>query len=433
MPLPKLPQGVQVDWGHPLAKGLVGCWRFAERGGTKLYDLARHRQHATLQNSPLRTSGDRGPAVEFNGLTGYASTAQAFAFTDFTCIVRFKSSSGSAGARLADKNYATGFWLGRNALGGSNSWGGGVMETGSPYGRYVTLADGAWHQIASVRSGTTHTIYGDGGKVSTSGTVSGSACDSSAFTIAASNVISDFGGAQIDFVYLWARALTAREIAKVQEDPDAFLEGKRHFSSTVPSGPSAITGSSTWSWSNGTTTLTGAGALAGSSALSWSNGTSTLRGTGALGGTSAWSWSNGTSTLAGAGAMAGSCTWTFGQSGATSGTVSISGSAAWNFAGSATLTGAGALAGSAAWSWSPSGSLASGATLNGSASWSWSPTATLRGGAVLQGQIAWTWGATLGVTTAQVSTIIILPTWTATVDNRTWIEPLRNDTFTTLL
>jgi hypothetical protein len=113
--------------------------------------------------------------------------------------------------RIVDKNYPTGFWLGRNNT-TANSWGGGVEEALGPYGIYVTLPDGVWHQICSIRSGTTHTIVGDGGLVSTSNIVSSAAIDTTALEMGATGGLGEFGGA-IDDVRIYNRALSTQEVA----------------------------------------------------------------------------------------------------------------------------------------------------------------------------------------------------------------------------
>jgi len=45
----KPPIGAQIDWSHPLAKGLVGCWLMNEGGGAKIQDIAG-TSHGTFTN-----------------------------------------------------------------------------------------------------------------------------------------------------------------------------------------------------------------------------------------------------------------------------------------------------------------------------------------------------------------------------------------------
>jgi hypothetical protein len=148
----------------------------------------------------------------FDGGDDFAATNYNTALTNFTACVWFKTSDSTnvAAARIIDKNFTTGFWLGKNSSGAANSWGGGVREDSPPYGRYITLTDGQWHFLVSSRSGTTHTIYGDGITNTTSGTVSSTALSTNVLTIA--------GGAtqrlkgNIAQVSIYNRALSATEI-----------------------------------------------------------------------------------------------------------------------------------------------------------------------------------------------------------------------------
>lgn len=43
------PLGSQINWGHPLSQGLVGCWLMNERGGKRLNDLAFNNNLAIAQ------------------------------------------------------------------------------------------------------------------------------------------------------------------------------------------------------------------------------------------------------------------------------------------------------------------------------------------------------------------------------------------------
>lgn len=48
------PVGVGVDWSHPLARGLEGCWPLNEGGGLRALDLSRNRNHGTFVNTDPR-------------------------------------------------------------------------------------------------------------------------------------------------------------------------------------------------------------------------------------------------------------------------------------------------------------------------------------------------------------------------------------------
>src|SRR3989344_3840895 len=186
----------------PTNLGLVGYWSMNEGTGSYAGDSSGNKNTGTLTNGPTWVDGKRGKALNFDGSN------------DFTACAWFKDDGVVNGTheRIIDKSYQNGFWIGRNNT-VTNSWGGGVLEAVSPYGRFVTLSDGVWHHICSKREGTTHTIIGDGGAVSTSGTVANTVLDSTAVRIGIYHVENSgqFGGL-IDEARVYTRALSAAEI-----------------------------------------------------------------------------------------------------------------------------------------------------------------------------------------------------------------------------
>jgi len=148
--------------------------------GTTWTDLSGKGNNGTLVNG-VGYSADNNGSLIFDGLDDAVQTSYGPTLTDFTVVVWFKSTGGSLNYnRIVDKNFQTGLWIGRqNNI--ANSWGGGVLETSSPYGRYITLTDNQWHMIVSRRQGTTHTICGDGASNAVSGTVSANALSTTTF------------------------------------------------------------------------------------------------------------------------------------------------------------------------------------------------------------------------------------------------------------
>lgn len=60
--------GLQVNYGHPLSKGLVGLWLMNENSGDKVQDLSGNGNSGTLAGTtPVWTPGKYGPALDFNG------------------------------------------------------------------------------------------------------------------------------------------------------------------------------------------------------------------------------------------------------------------------------------------------------------------------------------------------------------------------------
>lgn len=201
--------------GGPIS-GLVAKYTFDN--GTAA-DSGGSGYNGTLYGSPVFTTGVAGAqALVLDGVDDYALTTFTSALTDFTVCAWFKDDGVVNGhnERILDKNYSSGMWLGRNAN-IPNSWGGGVRESAAPYGIFITLSDNAWHQLCSVRSGTTHYIYGDGASVSTSNTVSSAPLSTTAMAIGASYAGSSRGGGRVDDVVIYNRALTVPEIQRLYQ------------------------------------------------------------------------------------------------------------------------------------------------------------------------------------------------------------------------
>lgn len=63
----KPPLGSQIDWSHPLSRGLVGCFLMNEGGGGKIGDLL-NKTNGSIQTAPWIVGKD-GPALNFSTTT----------------------------------------------------------------------------------------------------------------------------------------------------------------------------------------------------------------------------------------------------------------------------------------------------------------------------------------------------------------------------
>jgi hypothetical protein len=210
-----------VNWAHPLNRGRVAWWLTPPGvggGGSRLLDLAG-RNHGTLINMvPSTTSGWQPnggfSSLAFDGVNDYVLTPFTTALNDFTVSATFFSATspglGNFG-RIVDKNFATGFWLGSDgATGTGTSWGGGIVN--APF-TYVTLSNFAWHRITMTRRGTTKTIFGDGGSVSATATVSGIPLSLEPVRFGQTHDLAAPFNGRIDEVSIWNRALSPMEVA----------------------------------------------------------------------------------------------------------------------------------------------------------------------------------------------------------------------------
>ena len=182
--------------------------------GDTWYDISGGGSNAFLGNSPSYSNNNLGSVQFDSGLEQYGQIDYTTQHYDFTACVWFKrdtSVSRIDQERILDRNPSSGFWMGRN-LTNASSWGGGVLESISPYGRFVTLTDGQWHYLVSRRSGATHTISGNGGEVTTSGTVSTYPIENELIIASNQRANGNFFHGNIAVVQLYDRALTDAEI-----------------------------------------------------------------------------------------------------------------------------------------------------------------------------------------------------------------------------
>ena len=220
----KPPEGSQVNRGHPLARGLDAYWLMNEGGGRVLRDIAGNYT-GTGRSTSARGVGRYGRHTKFsNAPNDNYDTTYTKALNDFTVLAWFYGDSTCvATARILDKVYTTGFWLGRNNTSTSNLWTAGCLQSSLPYGTQVTLSDNQWHMFGQSRSGTQQTVIGDGQNLATA-TVGSTALSPASLSIG--GVISGGGtpltGA-ISQVIVWSRALVASEYLSLYNNPYAMI------------------------------------------------------------------------------------------------------------------------------------------------------------------------------------------------------------------
>lgn len=181
--------------------------------GTAWTDISSTGNNATLVNGPTYSSANGG-SILFDGADDNASTLFNGALNNFTICCWFKATDSTSPAytRLLDKSFTGGFWLGKDGA-SANSWGGGIKEVSPPFGRFLTLTDGQWNFITSLRSGSTNVMYGNGITNTVSGTVTSSALDTSNLLLAQyiGGLGYNFKG-NIAIVQMYNRALTSAEV-----------------------------------------------------------------------------------------------------------------------------------------------------------------------------------------------------------------------------
>jgi hypothetical protein len=184
-------------------------------------DLSGNNWHASQTDLAKRLTYMTGlqnglPGVRADEVDDIMTTGYTVALGDFTVIAAFRDRLGVVQSeRLVDKNFVTGFYLGRNST-GANSWGGGIMQTSPPYGTFVTLSDASAHILSMRRSGTSQTIRGDGNTATASDNVSASALSTAPLCLGADQDANAVGGIDLYGFVLYSSALTDPQQAGVE-------------------------------------------------------------------------------------------------------------------------------------------------------------------------------------------------------------------------
>lgn len=205
--------------------GIVGLWAMQDQG------LPRNLAEATLATSAtaLPRPTQWGTARFFNGQSNTHSinTGYTGQLGNFTAGCWFRALGASATVpgfdRLVDKKYNTGFVLCRQGT-TANTWGAYVVDAAATNPIMVALPDGAPHMLAVTRSGTTATVYGDGGAVTASRTVSAAALSAEPLRFGespAADAYNNFNGLLFGG-FISNRALSAAEIKEIYEHPEIF-------------------------------------------------------------------------------------------------------------------------------------------------------------------------------------------------------------------
>lgn len=168
--------------------------------------------NAVSMSAANEVAGQIGGGLSFDGSADYINTELATEFGDFTAACWFyDSGSSGSNARMVDKAYSTGFYLGRGIS--ANQYGGGIKQTGSPFGTFATFGTGAWYHLCMTRIGTAQVIYKNGVSAATA-TVAGTACDTTKIGIgdAYGGTATNWNG-YLDDIRIYNRGLTPEQVA----------------------------------------------------------------------------------------------------------------------------------------------------------------------------------------------------------------------------
>src|SRR5438309_10947550 len=154
--------GTQINWGHPLAQGLVGCWLSNEDGGLILNDslgLAK----GTLSGStlPVWSSGSYSRFLKFDGSSSYVDVALSAPLLtlsgQMTVLAVMNSATIGDGSRqeIVSTTKSPSAGSAFSLLAGRTVANKITFQAPSTLLGNTAITNNAWYQIVGVRSGTT--------------------------------------------------------------------------------------------------------------------------------------------------------------------------------------------------------------------------------------------------------------------------------------
>jgi hypothetical protein len=250
--------GPSLNRSHPLARGLVGCWKVMpqRRGGVTWQDLCE-RNNGTLTNAstPTAWSGDtyRGGfgSIAFDGTDDYVNVPSGFTRTiaglvQFSITLWFKANSFSNSPLIYTIPNGAGDlgFLETNSTGSQLFW--GVRSTAAAQNSartYTSTVTGGWRHVAVVKTaaGDNGNLYLDGVlQTSYTGTLYDNPSTASDILFGKySSAGLEFNG-NLDDIRFYDRALSADEAKAIYREPNAVLNYRRAFWDVPVSAQSAL-------------------------------------------------------------------------------------------------------------------------------------------------------------------------------------------------
>lgn len=224
--------GTPLVKGHRLSKGLVGCWLMNEGGGNIVNDLSGNGTTCSFENGLTWGAGKYGSKTVFDGIDDKLSgikqppTCLNQITIVWSGLLHSVASGGDVYGRIIDWYPAPSIY---RVGGGDNrlAWYGNVGGTSRDYKISNTaFFDDTQHYGAVVFDGINTNVYKDGVLDKNNTDYSGALSSPINFFCIGSRAFDThrtlYG--ELDYVYIYNRALTASEIAYLYRNPFAMFE-----------------------------------------------------------------------------------------------------------------------------------------------------------------------------------------------------------------
>jgi len=240
----KPPLGSFINWSHPLANGLVGCWIFNEGTGDTVNDLTLNRNNGTIygavwQDNGLYLDGNDVIEIPYSSSLDITGAITVFTLTNISSLSpvhqyivdRWTYTSGNYRAWALNLDYATLTW--RASVNGYDSGAIVVAYDFTGYDNQPVSIGGTYDGSSELK------LYINGLNVANNTGLSSIVSTTQPVYIGA----GDTGLAYpltgtIYYTYIYNRALSADEIRWLHADPYAFITSPmRFYDLEVPAPP----------------------------------------------------------------------------------------------------------------------------------------------------------------------------------------------------
>lgn len=223
--------GTQINWSHPLARGLVGCWLLNEGGGDWVNDLSGNGNTGTITGATW-TGGQFGRCLSFDG-DDYVKIPPNILFgcTGIALIAWFNTAAN--GGILSGYSAAGQYAWKLDLAAGKVRFEIRTSDDNPILSGATTVTNSQWHMAAGVYNGTTIAVYVDGRLDATPVAASGAILATYAagagfigldgYGIPPATHDSGYFTGKIDIPACYKCAPTPSEIAQLYKEPFGML------------------------------------------------------------------------------------------------------------------------------------------------------------------------------------------------------------------
>lgn len=245
MPRLKPLRGLQVNWSHPLARGLASCWLLNEAAGETVADHGLRRQHGDFQYSttaPLWKPGKHGSCIELGAARCIACGTDKFGWdmtNELSVVAYVNHAASQSGVILARSAFTRPARLGGYITGRFRWWVRTTVTDCDIISSSAHATDGSeWVHVVGTWREHDGQLYVNGQLENSESSSSGNlnfVSDSQPVGIGGTYEAGsywDCWNGKIEYVLVYSRALSPAEVKWLHREPFAMFER--------PIGPASI-------------------------------------------------------------------------------------------------------------------------------------------------------------------------------------------------